>query len=374
MWRSPAQGSHAILQSNLLASLWEASCVTIFFMCPDRNTAVGGVKVMYGITRALNSRGLQAAVWHHKSNRVGWADARATATVFCPRLELGPGDVLVVPEVGGLWLAPANRDIPVVVLNQGHFHTLGHVDAWADVSGRYPLWRQATAVVATSTAIASFLRRIDVGIPIHELTLWADQTLTGVPNEDRPKLVTYMPRRQADMLHSLINAVRRDARFDNWHFSPIAGKAHSAALAMMSESAVFLHGGEREGLGLPGLEAMAAGAYLTGFSGDGGREFMRPEFSTALDSADLVGSLQVFEDVLAMTDIDRGQRVRQASAFVAERYSWEGFVERCADVFIAVSSASAVQFPATATHMGVLENPRPNLRLRLGRARDALLR
>ena len=64
---------------------------------------------------------------------------------------------------------------------------------------------------------------------------------------------------------------------DHVQWDPIEGVPRAEVARRMAASEIFLAMGQREGLGLPPLEAMATGALVVGFYGGGGREYATPE-------------------------------------------------------------------------------------------------
>ena len=55
----------------------------------------------------------------------------------------------------------------------------------------------------------------------------------------------------------------------------------------MKESLFFLSFSELEGCPLPPAEAMSSGCYVIGFTGNGAREYMLPEFCDVIEKDDI---------------------------------------------------------------------------------------
>lgn len=347
--------------------------MTVYFMAPDRTGPVGGIRVIYGMVRALEEAGIKSAVWQNDAEAVGWALSLRAPVIFGKSLELTRGDRLVVPEATAPSWREINEELPVIVLNQGHYNTLGGASPSADVSGPYPLWRGVSAVVATSEAITDFLNELCLGVPVFSVRLWTDVMEDAPPSGERELLVSFMVNRPTSAPYSIMNAVRRDAAFSAWRWNAIVDLPPAAVRQTLGRSAVFFHGGQREGFGLPALEAMAAGAYLIGFTGDGARELMRSDLCTILPDDNLAAAVRLTKQALSSPGM-RAERAQAARAWVASSYGWSQFVSRCAKIFAGLPTTSTIEVPSQAIHVSHMEARRPNLRRRLGLARDALLR
>ena len=81
-----------------------------------------------------------------------------------------------------------------------------------------------------------------------------------------------MPRRRREDLLAGVQLMRRSGQLDGWTFELIDGVDARGVADVLGRSAIFLFGAEREGVGLPGAEALAAGAFVVGFTGHGAKE------------------------------------------------------------------------------------------------------
>ena len=68
----------------------------------------------------------------------------------------------------------------------------------------------------------------------------------------------------------------------------IDGMTQQQVADELGRAAIFLFGAEREGVGLPGAEAMASGCFVVGFTGDGAKEYMLPDHSSVIADSDVV--------------------------------------------------------------------------------------
>ncbi len=290
----------------------------ITFMAPDLPTFSGGLKVIDAYVRTLNAHGLPAQVWHG-TQRASYPDATAPTT-YGLSLTLDPGDVLVMPETGGQKWQFLTHDAPVVMVCQGTDFVFANTDFTAGLSGPYPGWPNATAVVGVSDSIVDFLRAAcDPGLPIHHVPVEIDVSLFRPLTKQ--KRIALMPRRRREDLLAAVQLIRAAGLLDEWELEIIDGMTAPQVAAALGRSAIFLFGAEREGVGLPGAEAMAAGAYVVGFTGHGAREYLLPHVSTVIPES----------DVIAMRD----ETIRVARLFTEDRAAYDRATAAGRDLIIA---------------------------------------
>ncbi len=143
-----------------------------------------------------------------------------------------------------------------------------------------------------------------------------------------------MPRRRREDLLGAVQLVRRSGRLDGWEIVLIDGMTQQQVAEELGRAAIFLFGAEREGVGLPGAEAMASGCYVVGFTGDGAKEYMLPEHSSVIADSDVVGMCDRTLEAMEWFDQDRATfdaRARAGREWVRSRHSAELVRERLGD-------------------------------------------
>jgi glycosyltransferase involved in cell wall biosynthesis len=85
----------------------------------------------------------------------------------------------------------------------------------------------------------------------------------------------------------------------------------------LAESQVFVSLSKDEGLGLPPLEAMAAGCLVAGFTGGGGQEFATPANGLWVGEAQLPELALAIGRLLAMDVLQQAARVQAGQATAA---------------------------------------------------------
>ena len=152
-----------------------------------------------------------------------------------------------------------------------------------------------------------------------------------------------MPRRRREDLLGAVQLVRRSGRLDGWEIVLIDAMTQAQVAEELGRAAIFLFGAEREGLGLPGAEAMAAGCYVVGFTGDGAKEYLTPDCAGVVLDSDVVGMADLTLEAMHAFDHDRpalqaridlgrdrvlerhsGPRVRAALAAAFDQITAEG--------------------------------------------------
>jgi hypothetical protein len=348
----------------------------IYFLTPDEQRPSGGIRQIYLMVDVLCELGYEASVFHGAPGfRCGWFE-NTTPVVAKPFLGLERGDVLVVPEYDGARKYERCRDAAVVHLNQNHFRTFinaGFDDSW---TGDYPGWPNAKAVLVTSEAVRRFISAaLRAPLPVHSARVVVDSE-RFLPGRKR-KLVALMPRKRRHEAEAVVQLVYRGG-FEGWEVVVIDKLSHGAVAEVLSEAAIFLSFSSEEGFGLPPAEAMAAGCYVIGYTGDGGREFMDPSWCSPIGDEDIVAMAQETRRVASDWDRDAAAvraRASHGRDFVSRTYTREGLRTDLATAFeqLTAPGSGALQPSAVSvTHWSVPIGPRGTLVRAKGRVARTL--
>jgi len=325
----------------------------IRFMTPDLPRPSGGTSVIYSLVRHLVDLGHDARVWHGTPG-LHYPDHDAVPVDTGLHLPFAAGDLLVMPETGGGRWSFLNGPAPVVMLCQGMDFVFADASYTAEVPGAYPGWPQAVAAVAVSEAIATFLERACApGFPVHHVPVEISPLFRPREKERR---VAFMPRRRHADLIGAVQLMRRSGRMNGWELSVVDGMTRSEVADELGRCAIFLFGAEREGFGLPGAEAMAAGCHVVGFTGDGAKEYLLPDSCDVVPDSDVVAMADLALAAMERFDTDRAgfdARVERGRARVAERYNAERVRAALAAAFdplTAPGSPALLPEPMTLTH------------------------
>lgn len=286
----------------------------------------GGELVNFQHVAALCRRGWRAfALLDASAELPSWPLA-VPMVRWGPGLELTERDWLVVPEVTHpenlirLAALPAR----LVIHNQNPFYTFRGV---ADIGALNALG------LAGGLCCSQFTR--DTLLGWGSDTDWQVVRPAVLPHfaaaagtVQRQRQIAYMPRKRPAEA-AVLQALFRE-RFPRWADVPwvaIHDQPRQAVARTLAASEVFASLSRDEGLGLPPLEAMAAGCLVCGFDGHGGREYATPDNGHWV--AD--GDLEAFAQALAATlDLDEREAERRlaagratAAAFSQDRFESE---------------------------------------------------
>jgi len=296
--------------------------VTIRIMAPDLPSPSGGIKVIYNYVEHLVALGHDAKVWHGTPGfrYPSWPSTAPVDTGH--ELPFTKGDVLVMPETGGSKWSFLNRGVPHVMLCQGMDFVFADADFIHDVPGDYPGWPQATCVLGVSDAITTFLQRACTpGFTIHQAPVEIEGYFVPQAKEKR---IALMPRRRREDLLGAVQLIRRSSQLRDWEIVLIDGMTQAQVADELGRSAIFLFGAEREGVGLPGAEAMAAGCHVIGFTGDGAKEYLRSDTGDVILDSDVVGMCDATLASMSLFESDRErwqEKVDRGRSLVRDRYS-----------------------------------------------------
>ncbi len=326
----------------------------IRFMAPDLPAPSGGIKVIYRFVEHLCALGYDARVWHGAADFAyeSWGSTAPVDTGL--ELDFAPGDVLVMPETGGSKWSFLSEGQPVVMLCQGMDFVFANSDFLTDEPGAYPGWPQATAAITVSDAIHTFLDRACTSdFPLYNVPVQIEDWFQPGVKEKR---IALMPRRRREDLLGAVQLIRRSGRLGDWEIVLIDGMTQQQVADQLGRAAIFLFGAEREGVGLPGAEAMASGCYVVGFTGDGAKEYMLPEHSSVIADSDVVDMCDRTLEAMGWFDHDRARfddRARGGHDWVRARHSGELVRERLGSAFAAIAapgSPALIRYPVTMKH------------------------
>lgn len=300
---------------------------TAWFVAPDWNRPSGGTRKVYRSVDVLNAAGISAAVVHHaKGFRCDWFP-NETKVVSASDLTVSPSDVIVVPEIYTTSICALPSGIRQVILNQNVYVTLDSIASGTpDATKPFLNNPNLVAVAAVSDQNAELLRYAFRGLSVHRIR-WALDPTVYFPSPVLPgRRIAFMPRRRAHDAAQVISLLRLRGVLDGWEVVEIAGCSEWGAAELMRSCRLFLSLSEREGLGLPPLEAIACGCLVVGFTGYAGVEFFHPPFATAIEDGDIGTFAAGVERLLDWTEEDPSaarQAALDGSQYVLHAYSPE---------------------------------------------------
>jgi Glycosyl transferases group 1 len=295
---------------------------TVYFLAPDRQAPSGGRRVIYRHVDILNAHGVSASVLHHRAGfSYNWFEHK-TRIADVSSATVRAGDLIVVPEVDCDLIPRLPLEVRYVIFNQNSHLT------WSRVKGeelqRYMCDPRLAAVATVSAHNQAMLERAFPNSPITRIRISIDPAMFNALADDRPRRITYMPRRGREDAEQVLEILRVRGVLDGWDVAPLDWLTHEEVGAALRCSRIFLAFTYQEGFGLPAAEAMACGNYTIGNDGFAGREFFRPEFSARVETGDILGFVDAVEGAIRNEHSDPNwcrTRGRLASEYVIREYS-----------------------------------------------------
>jgi hypothetical protein len=277
--------------------------------------------VVYRHVDLLNEAGISASVVHARTGfRCTWFE-NDTRVLSCREVAIGPQDLVVAGELAARLVVSLPPGYRFAVFNQGPHLT----------------WRVAEELVqhsALSPDLAAMLTVSDHGVRLlrHAFPKTDVRRLHNSINPDvffhgdaaRPRRIAYMPRRGRDEVRQVLGVLHSRGALAGWEVTALEDLNEREVGERLRSSMIFLSFAYQEGFGLPAAEAMASGAYVVGFHGFGGLEFFRPEFSSPVETGDVIAFARTLEQVLERERLAPGwctSRGSAAASFIKAEYS-----------------------------------------------------
>jgi hypothetical protein len=318
----------------------------LHFLCPDDNIPFGGIRFIYRCVDTLNTAGVAATVVHVKRGfRCTWFD-NGTQITTASDVRFTRGDLLVLPEYYQENIPFIAPGVPHVIFNQNPHATFPQT---SDFNVRR--WKPVTSpdtigIVANSPYTAEYLRYAFPSLLVDQVTLGIDQTIFRPSSDEKERVIAFMPRKRRKDLSQVLRILDLRGALVGWELQPIDGMTESETAAALRRSAVFLSLNEREGLGLPPLEAMASGCIVVGYHGGCGRLYMRERTAFAVDDGEVVSFARQVESVLRDYRSEELNRMsRNAIAMIEDEFSNEREAGEVVRVFSGALNAVAETEP-----------------------------
>lgn len=281
----------------------------LIFLCPAIKKAIGGVKVIYRQAELIHqlgqSRGFSAAVMHPNTFffRVRWFESTVPLKraffkwrwmgkpslsnivgVFKPDQHM-----VVIPELWarkyGAQLAQMGVPYAIYVQN-GYYIAKGRP---ADLDKAY---QGARCILTISDDATRCVALAFPGVESRILRVhYAVDARRFKPDQNKENIITYMPRKLADHSSKVLFFLRHHLPA-HWKIVPIDGMTEVQVAALLERSKIFMAFSHFEGCPLPPLEAALSGNQVIGYTGQGAKEYWRPEIFEEIASGDVAGFAQ----------------------------------------------------------------------------------
>lgn len=299
----------------------------LYFVCPDDNNPIGGIKILYRHVDILNRNGFQAAIVHHKKGfRCTWFE-NDTKIVYLPALNPDPFDFAVLPEIYGPKLAEMIPAAKKIIFNQNSYLTFkGYTYDPRDLTTPY-FDPTVIAAMVVSEDSRHYLSYVFPNLKVFRIHNSVDDAMFQFRDLSRKKkTIAFMSRKNPDDARQVINILKFRGVLDGWDVAPIENRTEREVAEILEDSMIFLSFGYPEGCPAPPLEAMLCGCMVVGYHGNGGREAFQTEFAWPVEAADIIGFAREVEKVVQLAEVAPTDVVRRTIAardFVRTEYSHE---------------------------------------------------
>ncbi len=313
----------------------------IFVFCPDDNSPVGGIRILYRHVDVLRKHGYDARIVHMSRNfRCTWFE-NETPVVGMDDLQWQRDHVVVIPENYGENAGDALplrkkglfgrkdvrfnlKDVKKVIFNQNGNYTFDHHSLDPHVLTTPYLRSDVLATMVVSNKDYDYLKWIFPHMPVFRIHNSIDRSIFYPGPKER--LICYMPRKNPMDIQRVVNGVKFLGALEGWKLQGLHGLNQMEVASKLRHAAVFLSTGVVEGLALPPLEAMASGCVMVGYHGNNAAEFCRPEFCYPVEAHNIIEYTRVLQAVLSESITPFDELVRKgalASEFVHSSFSVE---------------------------------------------------
>lgn len=297
---------------------------TLFFLCPDDNNPIGGIKVLYRHVDILNRNGFQAAIVHQKKGfRCTWFENQ-TRVEYHQRLNPDPFDFAVIPEIYGPHLAEEIPAAKKVVFNQNASLTFkGYSFDPQDLTTAYRDPSVIAAMVVSEDS-RKYLAYVFPELKVSRIHISVDTAKFRFRKlADKRRRIAFLVRKHADDARQVINILKFRGALSGWDVTTIHDRTENQVAEILEDSMIFLSFDYPEGSHAT-LEAMVCGNLVVGYRGHGGWEVLRPEFSWPMAMGDVAQYAKTVESIFQMFRTDPSalqQKATAASEFVFNEYS-----------------------------------------------------
>jgi len=296
----------------------------IYYVSHDVARPSGGVGVLHEHLRTLRRHGFDALIAQGQRGFRYPFFADQVPVVHAEDIALDDDDFLVVPEDhAGAIRGCATLRGSKVLFCQNHFYVFQGLPEGTT-------WAQAgfTVFLCVSEPIQRALHEW-FGVDAHIVRPAIDAQFFNT--EPRPVvgeiIVACMPRKGAAHLQLVRRLLESPMRrtVPNLTWAPIDGLKRDQVAARLRTAHLFISTSVREGLGLPPLEAMAAGCLVVGFTGGGGLDYATDENGIWVPDEDPWALAEAVKDVADALAAGSLAEMRAAGQKTAATYSQAAF-------------------------------------------------
>jgi len=271
----------------------------ILYISHDIDQPRGGIGVLYDHVAVLRENGFDAFIVHGVEGfRYPFASRDIPVLNGGGNFRVLKTDIIVVPEdYAKVIRACRNLRCRKVLFCQNHFYVFRGIslgETWSEFG--------FTAYLCTSSRISEAMKRwFGVNATVVRPKVDAVYVTNGSKPLDVPIRLACMPRKGAKHLRLVQGLLAADgfSRKTGLVWQEIDGLPKEQVAAHLQNAHVYVSTSAGEGLGLPPLEAMAAGCLVVGFAGGGGLDYASPANGVWVRDEDPWGLADALEQTVA---------------------------------------------------------------------------
>ena len=331
----------------------------IFFVCPDHQKPAGGIKQIYRQVEVLNHNHIKAYVlhgkkpfkikwfknnvpvlWDHRVSDLNKKKTRQKSKVILSsiiklpkiiinspksKVQFSNDDIIVLPEYYGKDLDNAFSSQSIVIYNQNCYYTFRGYDIKESKGDSIYHQNRLKAVIVASEDALGYLNLFLKNKPLHRIKYGIDHKIFSY-SSDKKKQIAFMPRKLKEDALQILNIIYQNQGMKNWDLVPIEGLNEQEVAEVLRDSAIFLSFNHREGFGMPPAEAMSCGCIVVGYSGQGGNEYFKEEFTYKVPQRNIIVFVNTLEEVIHNFNSNFEKMIikgKKASDYIQKHYSME---------------------------------------------------
>lgn len=324
----------------------------IYFICPSNNFASGGVKQIYRQVETLNKNGFEAyLLLKKKRKKENWFNSDVPAS-YSPLIfkqlkylykkkkinffrniilkflkaqskKIEADSILVFPEIYGPDIHKIEPEIFKVIFNQNCYYTFQYFsihESYKTTPYNHP---KTLATIVASKDAERYIKYAFKDTKVLTMRLGIDDKIFRY-SKNKEKQISFMPRKLGDDVMQVINILKQRNNLKDWALVPIENKSEAEVADIMKNSMIFLSFNHKEGFGLPPVEAMSCGCYVIGYTGQGGKEYFKPEFSSQVEDGNIIQFVERIEECIEKYERNSEEilaKGKLASEFVIQNYN-----------------------------------------------------
>jgi hypothetical protein len=286
----------------------------IVFVCPSVRKITGGIKCIFRMAATLRRLGYDAVVFEPAGARPSWF-ANDVPVFDRSVFRNTPDQIVVLPEDQPIILERfAQRPQRKVVYCQNHFYA-----AMSMVDSRTYGDFGVSHILCSGRTIYDYCRHRHPDVPSHVIPIAVNSKLF-YPRAKQDR-IAYIPRKRPVESLYIRDLLRYEyPQFRDVEWLELKDKTEQEIAEAVGGSSVFLVLHRLDSLPLTGLEGMASGCVVAGFTGIGGREYARPENGYWVEEDDFPGCVRGLAEAVWLSR-ETGPRRKAYDAACAEMVS-----------------------------------------------------